>query len=150
MNATKMGSDRTRRRAIALGLMLALGASAVDAVAGPVRDGSVHYASARQDADLGAVSFADHLGPTHDHDGPLEPTATQQACTVSQPGSAAPSGETEREHADGDDHCGHVHGVALIPAVSLTVSAIAGDAPTTFCAHHDDPFAASFRRPPKV
>lgn len=81
------------RRLIALVVLLASTAAAAEAVVGVMRDRAVH----------------------HEHT-----TVAQAASSQTAP---APSPDRQREdrhdHDTGSDHCTHVHGVALIPALKL-------------------------------
>lgn len=143
MNAMKMGRRRTRRRVIALGLMLALGVSALEALAGPVRDGSLHHES-----NIEASSHRFAAG--HEHFGSAKSVTRPTTGAESQLHVAPPARKPTQQHRGGDDHCAHVHAVALIPTASQMFSAIVIDAPMTTHQRHDDPSRTSLPDPPRA
>jgi len=145
MNATKIDRGRTRRRAITLGLMLALGASALEALAGPVRDGSAH-----QESNVEASSHRLAARLNHGHAGSLASVTLPTAGAKSQPDVAPPATNTNHEHPGSEDHCAHVHDVALIPTVKPMPSWIVVDAPMTTFERHDNPPSASLPYPPRA
>jgi len=145
MNATKIGCGRTRRRVITLGLMFALGVSALEALAGPVRDGSAHHES---NVEASSHRLAARLG--HGHAGSLASATLPTAGAKSQPDVAPPPTNTNHEHPGGEDHCAHVHGVALIPTVKPMLSTIVVDEPMTTGPRHDDPSRTSLPDPPRA
>ncbi|GMR12177.1 MAG: hypothetical protein BMS9Abin29_0365 [Gemmatimonadota bacterium] len=145
MNPTNIGRGRTRRRAVALGLMLALGMSALEALAGPVRDGSVHHES-----NVEASSHRSAARLAHDHADAQESASLAEAASACRPEIAPPADNTDHQHPGGEDHCAHVHGVALIPTVALMFSAIVIDAPMAIFERHDDPSGTSLPYPPRA
>lgn len=124
---------------LAVGLMLALTTSAVEAAAGPVRDGSMHHES-----NVEAASHRSDVGLNHGHMQSLEPASARALGPESQ------DGVPDHGHANGGDHCAHVHGVALLPSEALEFSTLVSDVPVTWSQHHQGPVATSLRRPPRV
>jgi hypothetical protein len=145
MKTINMGPASTRRRAIALGLMLTLGVAAQEALAGPVRDGPVHHES-----NIEASSHQSTLRLGHGNAGSLASVTLPTAAAESQPDVAPPARKTNHGHSGGEDHCAHVHDVALLPAVKPMLSTIVVDAPMTTCERHDDPSRTSLPDPPRA
>jgi hypothetical protein len=110
-----------RRRVIALGLMLALAGSAVEALAGPVRDGSMHHETIVE-----ASSHRFVLGVQHDHDAPAvaDAPAPDDASSAS---SVPSSADDEHEHSGDADHCSHVHGFALVGTTEAMSAVVVSD-----------------------
>ncbi len=143
MNLANQASGRARRRAIALTLTLALGMSATEAVAGPVRDGAVHHESS---VEASSHQFA--VGIRHHHDGSPE-SMTGAPVDASHSDLTPSPAEAQHEHPGGDDHCAHVHGVALVPTLSLSFSVTFFDALLNPSEHHDDPLGTVIHHPPR-
>jgi hypothetical protein len=87
------------RRFVAALLLLAFHASSLEAVAGVVRDGSVHHESVTQAATHAAEGRAEH-GHEAVSDEPDEEHGPQH------------------QHGTGSDHCTHAHGTALVGSVA--------------------------------
>jgi hypothetical protein len=147
MNIPNTISRRSRQRLIALVLTLALGVSAVDAVAGPTRDGAVH-----DESNVEAESHRTALRHGHHHDGGTFVTVTSAGHFNAPQSAGAQRPETDLDHLAGGDHCAHLHGFALAQMVAMTFSAAAVDAPTVVLVPrpYDDPSPISDRRPPKA
>jgi hypothetical protein len=144
MTVTSKGPRQLRRRVIALTLMMALGVSAIEASAGPVTDGSVHHEN--------EAEASSHWSPPtagHDHGATVGSITTAESGTPVHAQLAPTSGRSEHEHPGVDDHRAHVHGVALIPTVSMMFSAIVMETLVTTSDHHDDPTVTSLPRPPR-
>jgi hypothetical protein len=98
----------TMRRFIALLLLLVTVAFQAEAVFGEVRDGSVHHEAVAE-----AWIHAHDPHGSHPHDGP------QQAESSGELGDSAH--EEHRPPGDATDHCTHIHGMALVHPVDVTL-----------------------------
>jgi len=142
MISTRRGTDRTLRRALALLLLLALGASAGEATAGTLRESWTHRERA-QEADVSA-----HAAP----DGQMSASVLQRTASRDAPEApSAPSSQTsDHDHVGSLDHCGHGHGNAMPPSLVLVFPTARVRVPVAATAHRQTPRATTLRRPPRA
>ena len=138
MYVMTMGTVKTRRRVIAFSMLLAFATSALEAVAGPVRDGAVHHET--------IVEASSHLtvqGAGHNHLGSVPNSEAQT------PNPDAPSDGLDDEHPGGD-HCTHVHGVPLVPHMTVVFASVVVATSDSPVAHHEDPTYTHIPHPPRA
>jgi len=133
-----MGTVKSIRRVIALSMLLAFATSALEAVAGPVRDGAMHHETI-----LAAASHQAVVGSSHNHQGTLSETSAQT------PNPDAPSDGPDHEHPGGD-HCTHVHGAALVPHMTVAFASVVVATSDSHAAHHEDPTYTHIPHPPRA
>ena len=138
MHATTRGTARSIHRVIAFGMLRAFFTSAVEAVAGPVRDRTMHH-----ETNAEAESHRTAQGSGHDHLRSVPKTAP-----------LPPSPDAHRDQPDrvhpGGDHCTHVHGVSLVPHLTCSFYSTVVALPDTPADHREDPAYTRFPHPPRA
>jgi hypothetical protein len=136
---TMLGTAKSIRRVMALGLLLSVGTSTAEAVASPVGDGSMHHES-----NLEAASHRSVVGLEHEHLN--EGIASDAVGAVVNDGGD----HTDHEHPDGGDHCTHVHGAALVPQLADAIPSVAVALLGTVPVLQEDPIYTHVLHPPRA
>jgi len=102
MNAPRSPVPSATRKVVALVLLVSFVTSSFEAVAGLVRDGSVHHETATE-----AMTHSSARTGEHGHE-----TASEAPEQDHGP---------DHQHGTGADHCTHVHGAALLAPATVAL-----------------------------
>ncbi len=141
MISIRRGRARTLRRGLILLLLLALGTSAGEATAGTLRESWTHRE---------ATASVDAASPTAP-DREVAGSSLQRTASGDVPDAPPARSRTpDHGHVGTVDHCGHLHGNAMLPGATLVFLTTITRVPVASIVHLETPHVTTLRRPPRA